>query len=318
MYPKEFIEGYHYQEKTSLGAREGPVAYSLDLIYSSKSKKNSFFHYVKNNFEFYYGQYITRQLFDLAATIVPWIRIVNSPYWNGICDQKPNSIVPVMRRNQIEDEYGGDLLAYIDMYPFQWTFFALNEQLKWHHRYLDLGKLENFSKSYFRELNGLPEPAIDAHTVIDCKDAIVNDTGLLSKKYLRIIKDFKYMESMPLFCDVPTRFLTYPLLINQLSFPMHYSVDFTKRWEYKAKKTIMFTDLIVFDECRYIYEWMPTIDLLEDGYLNIDQQLCYRFALDGLDKNCRWLNPEYFGGAAIIDQHKKGFEIKELLPRKIV
>ncbi len=77
----------------------------------------------------------------------------------------------------------------------------------------------------------------------------------------------------------------------------------------------MYLDMIVLDECRYLYDWMPSIDMLLDGFSDIERQLSYRFALDGISKHSRWYNTEYFSGTAIIDQDKKPFEAKTLKTR---
>ena len=80
----------------------------------------------------------------------------------------------------------------------------------------------------------------------------------------------------------------------------------------------MYLDMIVLDECRYIYDWMPTTDMLSNGISNIERQLSYRFALDGVAKHSRWYNTEFFSGTAIIDQDTAPFEAKLLNPREII
>ncbi len=77
----------------------------------------------------------------------------------------------------------------------------------------------------------------------------------------------------------------------------------------------MFMDMTILDECRYLYDWMPTTEMVSAGFSNIERQLAYRFALDGVSKHHRWYNSEYFFGTAVIDQHTKPFEAKILHPR---
>jgi hypothetical protein len=117
------------------------------------------------------------------------------------------------------------------------------------------------------------------------------------------------------FCDLVLFHQIKELLFRQIAVPYHINIEKTKRWTYLAKDTRMFMDMIILDECRYIYDWMPTIDMIEAGMDSIDRQLCYRFALDALSKHSRWYNNEYFFGTAVIDQFKKGFEAKVLAPR---
>ncbi|WP_439360536.1 hypothetical protein [Bradyrhizobium sp. DASA03007] len=51
------------------------------------------------------------------------------------------------------------------------------------------------------------------------------------------------------------------------------------------------------------------------GFSDLERQLAYRFALDGVSKHRRWYNEEYFFGTAIIDQFTEPFEAKSFYPR---
>jgi len=78
----------------------------------------------------------------------------------------------------------------------------------------------------------------------------------------------------------------------------------------------MFMDMVILDECRYLYDWMPTADMFSEAIGDIERQLAYRFALDGVSKHARWYNSEYFSGTAVVDQFTKSFDAKSLFPRK--
>jgi hypothetical protein len=108
---------------------------------------------------------------------------------------------------------------------------------------------------------------------------------------------------------------TIEVLFRQVATPYHVNVERTRRWGYQAKDTPMFMDMLVLDECRYLYDWMPTIDMFSEGIKNIERQLVYRFVLDGVAKHCRWYNPEYFSGCAVVDQFAESFCAKTLAPR---
>ena len=80
----------------------------------------------------------------------------------------------------------------------------------------------------------------------------------------------------------------------------------------------MFMDMLILDECRYLYDWMPTVDMFSEAIKDAERQLAYRFALDGVAKHRRWYNPEYFFGTAVVDQFTAGFDAKTLSPREII
>ena len=75
-------------------------------------------------------------------------------------------------------------------------------------------------------------------------------------------------------------------------------------------------DLITYDQCRYIFDWMPTLDMFEESIEDFNRQLSLRFAMDSISKQARWYNEEFFSGTAVIDQGTKTFEAKELRKRK--
>lgn len=75
------------------------------------------------------------------------------------------------------------------------------------------------------------------------------------------------------------------MLFRQLSVPYDINIRETRRWAYKAKETQMFTDMFVLDDCRCIYDMMPTIDMIDHRIKDMDAQVCYRIVLDVLNKN---------------------------------
>lgn len=149
---------------------------------------------------------------------------------------------------------------------------------------------------------------------IECYDVLRSGSRFHSRD-LKEALDYQF-RSMYQFCDVPTTTMVFDLLVNQLVFPMHYVTDAVRRWCYIAKDTPMYLDVMILDECRYLYDWMPTLDLANEALDDIEQQLSYRFVLDGLAKNRRWYNTEYFYGAAVIDQLTEPFEAKYLGTRE--
>ena len=80
----------------------------------------------------------------------------------------------------------------------------------------------------------------------------------------------------------------------------------------------MYLDMFVLDECRYLYDWMPTMDMLSNGFNNVERQLSYRFALDGVSKHSFSYNTEYFFGTSVVDIHTANFEPKKFSTRDII
>jgi hypothetical protein len=76
------------------------------------------------------------------------------------------------------------------------------------------------------------------------------------------------MRRVPMFCDVPTEELALFPALAQFAMPYHYNVEETRRYSYVAegKATEMFMDVIPFDTCRYIYDWLPSTELMTESF----------------------------------------------------
>ena len=92
------------------------------------------------------------------------------------------------------------------------------------------------------------------------------------------------------------------IVIFQLTFPMHYNLRQNNRNFYTSKSTKMMIDIIGFDECRYIYEWLPAMHQIKSAFANKSWQYVFRFALDGLVKSRKQYNNElFFQGSVVSD-----------------
>ena len=68
------------------------------------------------------------------------------------------------------------------------------------------------------------------------------------------------------FLDRPFGGMYLDFIINQLAYPMHAKTSEIRRYQYRAKETEMFTDVIPLDECRYIYDWLPGMHQMKQAY----------------------------------------------------
>lgn len=318
LYPKSFIESYE-DNRTDSEVVEGPISYGY--YPDSEKPLESFINKVEDNFNLFYGQFITRQIFDLATIVTPWVRLINSNYWDQFFTKKPNIVEEEVSKMQYfaKDGSGGDIIVDPSMFPVQWCICAMYGGGKECLGDINYPKppdsIKKFRDDWLRQLSGLPDLSYDSKIAIENYDFLRTYSDYYNERLKKGVINFNYARKMFQFCDYPTKSLAFDIIMNQLSYPMHYSIEGTKRWTYKAKQTQMYMDAIIFDECRYIYEWLPTIDLIESGFTDIGQQLSFRFALDGLAKNRRWYNSEYFYGTAVIDQFKENFEAKILSKR---
>ncbi|MBO1050503.1 MULTISPECIES: class I SAM-dependent methyltransferase [Dolichospermum] len=317
LYPKDFLEQEESNEDNENWV-EGAISGSFSF--------NNWLTEIQNNIDFYYGQYITRLIIDIASVVVPYNNFTQK---HGLFEQffnLKNKSELEKRINELyhvsEEGEGGDIIDEPGQMPILWTVASLHS----HRNSQDLNypqliyqdpEYEKFGKLFLRQLS-----------LIDNESEIINnferlhfllDEGFYqsefySKKFINLDKR-RWHQEMYQFCDVVLFHQIKELLFRQIAVPYHVNIEKTKRWTYLAKDTQMFMDMIILDECRYIYDWMPTVDMIEAGMDSIDRQLCYRFALDALGKHRRWYNNEYFFGTSIIGQFEEGFEAKSLEPR---
>ena len=72
---------------------------------------------------------------------------------------------------------------------------------------------------------------------------------------------------------------------------------------------------LVYDECRYIYEWLPALHQIVSSFKNLSWQYVFRFALDGLVKMRQNYNNEFFLQGSVVSNTVEGFSSKKLQER---
>ncbi|SMX39394.1 hypothetical protein [Octadecabacter ascidiaceicola] len=317
LYPKEFLEC----EATDSGFTEGAIAegYSFD----------KWLEMVSENLDNYYGQFVTRLMMDHASFVSPYSRF---PAQSSVYKKFFSNLGKADHQSALnssfhfdDDSSGGDVIVDAGQYPILWAFAALDKALNagdenypqivmqdedfrlFADLFLSQLHNENRKDDLIRNISNL------TFTLLASSHAIEN----LSPKLQNIVANHSFREYHQ-FCDLLLPHQIIELLFRQVAVPYHVNVEKTLRWKYQAKETPMYMDMIVLDECRYLYDWMPTTDMIANGFSNIERQLTFRFALDGVSKHRRWYNPEYFFGTAVVDQFTDLFEAKVLQPRCVI
>jgi hypothetical protein len=227
----------------------------------------------------------------MASTISPWIRLCNSSYCDTFFSNEPSK--DFFKHPESSPEY--------EICDLAKSMSHLSDNTITSNK--DYNKFFNNIKSQF---NGEPTPPVGFEISAPYRDAVLFKSEFYSDKVKLLAQSIPDILSQ--FCDVPTETLFLETIINQICFPMHYVTNKTLRFKYKAKQTNMFTDLIIFDECRYIYDWMPSLGLIENGFNNPEHELIYRMALDGLVRNTWFYNHDTFFGCSMVDRGTHGFD----------
>ena len=256
---------------------------------------------VEQNLEEAYGEFVTAMVCNAASITVPSLRFCNSKYLQSISTTDPTS---------------NDHLNYSDVNTIKdntlYRYLTVNTFLK--QQGGSFPGIERTNK-LTAELSGTTQHYDLLSCLRKLHDVKTKTDGFRSE--LRDVIDFFDNSSrLYQFLDKPNRILFFDSVINQLSYPMHYVSDKTKRLTYVAKDTRMFTDLLLFDECRYIYDWIPAIHQIPKAFSNPSWQYIFRFGLDGLIKQRINYNNEFFFQGSVVSKTTPGFEAK-LFPKRI-
>lgn len=331
LYPKGMLESGKVDWNLTEGAR------AHGKVPKEEHCDDSFFHEVRSDFSNYYGQYITRQLFDLGSFVVPLARLSANQLWSHFFSKTPEELTKLASRSMAFSEDSddstiendemhtfkrapdGDYIVDADMNPLGWTLASLRTHSDPNYLIPDKSSTKLLG-IWNRELGGFPQ--LNAGDVVHAYLHLRNGYSpeALKPSMQELLNGYRYMDRMYQFCDVPTGELALFPALAQYSMPYHYNVEQTRRYSYVAegKSTEMFLDVIPFDTCRYIYDWLPSTELIAESFDTKEHQLVYRFAMDGLLKHSLRYNNEYVFGGHVVGVFTEGFTERLLIPRQTI
>lgn len=250
----------------------------------------------KKDFEKSYGEFISNIIRDLAGIYIPLQRMAENPYLS--------QLINLAQVNSI------------DNLPIE-SFFELSSGrfISSYHYMKKNGFLYKRMESLINEIE-LKEGEIEK--AIRLLYAIHNPSCEL-KEDIKEIKDYlDNGSSMFQFLDKTDSAILFDIVLNQMSYPFHTNTKSVRRYRYCAKKTNMYTDINVLDECRYIYDWLPALHQIKSAFSNPSWQYIFRFALDGLIKTRYNYNNEFFYKGAVIPSSEEGFNNIRMKEREII
>jgi hypothetical protein len=100
-------------------------------------------------------------------------------------------------------------------------------------------------------------------------------------------------------CDVPLPNLLVNSFLGIYGHPYFPNPRGCQRLSYTAKRTKMFTDVLVLDQCRYYYDWFPTILLAPYRFKSKAFQVLARCILDRIGRTDHSSGSHPFRGAAV-------------------
>lgn len=294
---KDSICGYYETVSQYLFFKEYPDEdFKITEKGIESSKYEEFSNKVRDNFNYYYGEYISYVLRDIPSVIIPLGRIAMNPYLSQIFDL---SLLGKFSDKEFINWSKGNSIA---------RYFLTANYLEKEDR------LGNKSKCFFKEIGNYDNLLKGIKIILLLRSEIIK-----LKEDIKNIKNFfEDKRNIYQFLDKPHSNLFFDIVLNQLSYPMHNNILQNTRYNYVAKTNMMFTDVTIYDECRYIYEWLPGLHQIISSFKDKSCQYVFRFALDGLVKMRQNYNNEFFFQGSIISNSVDGFTSKRLQKRIII
>lgn len=338
LYPKRSLDTFDKHEHTVTDEAQAH-GYMLPLFVEEYGdaewydKNKDFLHLVKDNFSNYYGSFLTRHIADIASIVAPTMRLLSSPLKCQLvsnmdeADARGRKFTALAGENSDEgDDEDEDFddsemspmdgSAYSDMshYSLLYTLAAC--------RLLDgtdtfdavSNSTQKFCRDWKSQLAGKPNNAKEVPTIdkaLNCFYALRHDKTTWAAPLQRLAS-FDYWKDMLMLCDVPTEELAFYPAFSQIAYPAHNNVEQTRRFSYVAegKNTTMMLDVLPFDECRYVYDWLSTAPLIGNDWKDESRQLVFRFALDGIAKNNHYYQDDFLFGCHVVGIDSGEFDAK--------
>jgi hypothetical protein len=133
-------------------------------------------------------------------------------------------------------------------------------------------------------------------------------------KYLLTNLDF-FDRNLGITCDIPMKNLLVELLYGLYGFPYIAHAGKNLSLKYKAKDTVMFSNVFIFDQCRYLYDYLPSPDLWSSFFENEADQIIIRGCIDGIRRNHLALNSSLFKWGFIEGIYGEQFGAADLVER---
>ena len=132
-----------------------------------------------------------------------------------------------------------------------------------------------------------------------------------SPNLVKVLQTFKWFDhGQRIFCYEPPPHLIADLLVGLYGYPYHTNTRKLDRIAYKAKDTVMFTDVFVLDQARYLYDLLPTLPFFEETF-PIAEQLVLRVCMDVVRRHAHFGCPDLFYMADLAPTGEDGFTYSE-------
>jgi hypothetical protein len=262
--------------------------------------------YIRANFDDVYSDFVTRFLVDLGREIVPYTRIYDNKdlrekyFSKGLqfkeAIERAIQAPPEILVNETVDKYfvrfcfeTGDVLLNTASYPILSFFRAIrNDQ--------SLAKLIQPLLSHKLRSETIDKSFVNTSILSQIDEG---HWGVASEEMQLALAQSWLDADGGVFCDVPLSNLLINSLLGIYSHPYFPNPRQSLRFSYTAKNTKMYTDVFVFDQCRYYFGYLPTLDLIPQRFQSLPYQMVLRACLDRIGRYDFSSSAHPFSGSAL-------------------
>lgn len=287
---KEFYEVPSEDDEFGMSSLEKSAAFS------------SYSNFINQHLDSYYDTFLTHFIPVMGSEIIPMWQLssLGSVQSNHLLnEQMLQKELKAIKAHKIDAGTTKEILLQIqhyllaiDAYPLLNCARLVNENLSKDHA------LRRFIDSPRRKMT--IEDALYIGSLLKrfeegdtgFKTFIYNICGNRLKDTITKLDFFdRYMN---ITCDIPMKNLLIELLIGLYGHPYIVHAGKTLGLKCKAKETWMYSNVFVFDQCRYLYDFLPTLDLWESFFKNLPNQTIIRACIDEIRRGHLSLNNSLF------------------------
>ncbi|MCG6154111.1 hypothetical protein [Leptospira bandrabouensis] len=244
---------------------------------------------VKDNFEIFYSDFISRFISDSARYLIPNSRAISFNHLEAeILDRiKMNAkISRAFKDYEItvdnsDDDYLSSIIRQIDDWDLNPGGYPLYTFLK------NIPKLTN-EKSFFDRFNNIKinnKALKDLIPTISILNALIEGhQDTINHDFLKTIYGSWFDNAGGVFCDVPLPNLAINSYLGKYGRPNHINTIKSDRISYKAKENRMFTDYFLLDNCSEFYNHFPVIKQGLHFFSDIRNQILIRSMIDRIGR----------------------------------
>ena len=291
---QQFVDASIYG-KNDVDFVEGPDCHGIIELDSMKDVINKYFDNA-------YSAFQTHYLIYLPTIILPSIRNIAVPeikkyiFNEKLVDElfaKFQNINGIFEDN---DFIAGEFFLNKTSYPFLHFLHLLKKNKS--------PMISSFSNFYFQDKvdNITRYDAVKLSNLL--RASFEGYWDVLNDKFKTKIIDTANLifdRNNLFFCDVPLEHLWYELIYNQMGYPYQFNTKQIERYSYIAKTREMYIDMIVYDKCRNLYDYIPSLEFLPSFVSDFSSQVLMRILIDIIHKNSFWMVRELYSGASVLD-----------------